>query len=454
MRFWAVMAFFLAFSAVLPAQGDRAVIDKVVATVGGEIIMLSELQEQYSYAKQQNPNLPKDYLCMTLQNIVVQKMLVNQAKLDSVEVKDEEVETQIAARIDRLLAYFNQDQKALEDFYGQTLEQIRETTRNDMRNQMLSQRMEGKITEKASVTPSEVKLFFDNIPKDSLPFFNAEVEIREIVYKPLINPQEREGARQRITELRQRIAEGGEDFGSLAKKYSEDPGSAAQNGDLGFQKRGTFVPAFEAAAYRLENDQISPVIESEFGFHIIQMMERRGNLIRCRHILIKPELTQADLDKAKSVLDSVATMIKDSTLTFGAAVKKYGDKNQQSFNNDGRVANPRSGNTFFEVADLDTDVYFSIDGLQPGQLSKPFLFRSPDGSQLYRLIQLVSRSKPHKADLQQDYSKIQEAALQQKKGDFTEKWVLEKLRSTYLGISDMFMQCPNLQEMLNVKNQK
>ncbi|MCC7245775.1 MAG: peptidylprolyl isomerase [Saprospiraceae bacterium] len=448
------MAFFLAFSTVVSAQNDRAVIDKVVATVGSEIVMLSELQEQFSYAKQQNPNLPADFMCMTLQNIIVQKMLVNQAKLDSVEVKDDEVETQIAARIDRLLAYFNQDQKALEDFYGQSLEQIRETTRNDMRNQMLSQRMESKITEKASVTPSEVKLFFDNIPKDSLPYFNAEVEIREIVYKPQINTKERESARQRIAELRQRIVEGGDDFGILAKKYSEDPGSAAQNGDLGFQKRGTFVPAFEAAAYRLENDQISPVIESEFGFHIIQMLERRGNLIRCRHILIKPTLTQEDLDKAKSVLDSVAMMIKDSTLTFGAAVKKYGDKNQQSFNNDGRVANPRSGNTFFEVADLDTDVYFAIDGLQPGQLSKPILFHTPDGSQMYRLIQLVSRSKPHKADLKQDYSKIQDAALQQKKGDFTEKWVLEKLRTTYLGIGDRFAQCPNLQEMLNIKNQK
>ena len=427
---------------------DKAVIDRVIATVGGEIILLSEVEEQFSYAKKDKPDMGEEFKCVSLQNLIVQKLLVNQAKLDSVEVKDEEVETQLSARVERLLAYFNQDQKALEEYYGQGIEQIKEQFGNDMRNQILAERMQGKITEKATVTPSEVQAFFANIPKDSLPYFNAEVEIREISYKPPVNTVEHEKARLRAEDLRKRIVDGGEDFAALAKKYSDDSGSGQQGGDLGWQKRGTFVSDFEAMVYKLDKNQISPLVETEFGFHVIQLLERRGNLIHARHILIKPEVTEADLEAAKSKLDSVRTAIKDGHVTFSQAVKRYGDKNTQSYNNDGRVANPRSGNTFFEVADLDTDIFFAIDGLEVGDISKPVDFRAPDGTRYYRIIQLGSRSKPHKADLKQDYNKIQQAALEQKKSQYTERWMLDKLRSTYLSVNDIFLDCPNIQQIL------
>jgi len=432
------------------AQNDRAVIERVVATVGGEIILLSEVQEQYGFAKKDQPELPQEYQCVVLQNLIVQKLLVHQAKLDSVEVMDEEVEAQIDARIDRLRAYFNQDDKAIEEFYGQSVSQMKSQLSSDMRNQILAERMQGKVTEKATITPLEVQRFFGNIPKDSLPYFNAEVEIREIVYKPKVNAVEHEKARNRIEDLYNRITQKGEDFAELAKKFSDDPGSGAQGGDLGFQKRGTFVPEFEAMAYKLETNQLSPVLETEFGFHIIQLLERRGNLIHCRHILIKPEITEADMDASKAKLDTVRELIKDGKLTLTDAVKKYGDKNQQSFNNDGRVANPRTGNSYFEVADLETSVFFAIDGLNEGDVAEPFRFKSQDGSDQFRIIQLVSRSKPHKADLKLDYGKIQVAALEQKKGDYTEKWVLEKLNTTYLSLSDIFLYCPNLKEMIGI----
>lgn len=431
------------------AQDNKAVIDRVVATVGGEIILLSEVEEQVSYAKQQHQDMPKDFPCIALQNLIVQKLLVNQAKLDSVEVKDEEVENQLGARIERLMLYFNQDEKALEDFYGQSIDQIKEQTRTDMRNQLLADRMQEKITEKATITPAEVQQFFNRIPKDSLPYFNAEVEIREIMYKPKVNPVEHAKALARAEEVKMRL-EKGEDFATLAKKYSDDPGSAAQGGDLGFVKRGTFVPEFEAMAYKLEPNQISPVTETEFGFHVIQLLERRGNLIHCRHILIKPEITEDDLNNAKSKLDSVRQDILDKKITFSDAVKKYGDKNQQSYNNDGRVMNQRSNNTFFEVADLETSVFFAIDGLKEGEIAKPFEYKSQDGGTYYRLVMLVSRSKPHQADLKKDYGKIQKAALEQKKADFTEKWVFEKLKSTYLSIHSMYADCPNLKDMLRM----
>lgn len=432
------------------AQNDKAVIDRVVATVGGEIILLSDVQEQYNYAKKDQPTLPASYQCVVLQNLIVQKLLVNQAKLDSVEVKDEEVDAQIDARIERLRAYFNQDDKAIEEFYGQSVDQMKGQLSSDMRNQLLAERMQGKVTEKATITPLEVQRFFNNIPKDSLPYFNAEVEIREIVYKPKVNEAEHARARQRIDELRSRIADKGEDFAELAKKYSDDLGSGAQGGDLGFQKRGTFVSEFEAMAYKLEPNQLSPVVETDFGFHIIQLLERRGNLIHCRHILIKPEITEADMDLAKATLDSIRQQIRTGKIAFGDAVKKYGDKNQQSYHNDGRVANPRSGTSYFEVADLETNVFFAIDGIKEGDIAEPFRFKGQDGTELLRMVQLVSRSKPHKADLKLDYGKIQQAALEQKKGEYTEKWVLEKLNTTYLSISDMFSKCDNLQEMIGI----
>lgn len=432
------------------AQDGKFVIDRVIATIGGEIVLYSEIQEQVAYAKQQQPNLPADFECIALQSILIEKMLVNQAKLDSVAVADVEVETQLSARIDRLLLYFNQDQRALEEYYGQTIEQIKSTLRNDMRNKLLSERMQGTITEKATITPAEVKAFFNKIPKDSLPYFNSEVEIREVVHKPKINEEEEAQAKAKADDLRRRIVEKGESFADLAKKHSADPGSGSNGGDLGWQKRGTFVAEFEATAYNLEKEQISPVIRTEFGYHIIQLIERRGNLIHCRHILIRPEITDADLVAAEQLLDSVRQLIIAGKMTFSEAVKRYGDPNHPSFNNDGRVANPRSGTTFFEVSDLDTDVYFAIEELKPGQVSEPLPLRSPTGEVYYRLVELVSRTAPHRASLKSDYGKIQQAALEEKKSTFTETWVDEKLRNTYLSIDERYLHCSILQEMLQL----
>ncbi len=441
--------------AILPlvgyAQTDRAVIDKVVATVGGEVILLSEIEEQVSYAKSQQTEVPADFACGALQNIIVTKLLVNQAKLDSIEVKDEEVENQLGARIDRLLSYFDQDENKLAEYYGQTITEIKDQMRNDMRNQLLAERMQAEITGKASVTPAEVQAFYKNIPKDSLPYFNSEVEIKELVYKPLVNETEKNKSRTIAEDLRKRITDG-ENFAELAKKFSDDTGSGAQGGDLGWQKRGTFVAAFEAMCYNLEKNQVSPLVETEFGFHIIQLLERRGNLVHARHILIKPEITDDDLDMAKAKLDSIKNLIVKDSLPFGIAVKRFGDKEQQSFSNDGRVTNPRSGNTFFEVGDLDTDIFFAIERLKEGEITAPTPFKAPDGSRYFRLIQLQSRSKPHKANLKQDYNKIQTAALEQKKASYTEKWVLDRLRSTFLSVDPLYQTCPGIQDMLNQTN--
>ncbi|RME99947.1 MAG: peptidylprolyl isomerase [Bacteroidetes bacterium] len=428
-------------SAMLCAQ--RAIIDKVVAMVGGEIILLSEVEEQYSLSKAQNPTIPEDFRCTIIDQLLVSNLLVNQARLDSIVITDAELEDQLNARIDRILAYMNGDVRQFEDYYGKTVAEVKEQFRSDLEAQVLAERMRAKILANVKVTPSEVKAFFNSIPKDSLPYFNSEVEIGEIVYVPPVNEQEKAKARLKLENIREQIVTGAATFEEMARKYSDD-GSARIGGDLGWAKRGKFVPEFEAAAYQLEVNEISPVIESPFGFHIIQMLERRGNTIHVRHILIKPEITEADLELAYAHLDSVRMLILNDSITFSQAVKRFGNDEVQSYTNDGRMINPVTGNTFFEIGDLDPDIYFTIDTMEVGEVSAPFSFRSPTGELHYRIVQLQSRTEPHRANLQQDYYKIQQATEQSKQNIYLSEWVEDHVRSTYIMIDELYDSCPNL----------
>lgn len=438
-------AFFalLLLPASLPAQPE--IIDKVIATVGGELVLLSELEEQFALMEAQNGVAPPDARCNLLDNILTTKLLLNQAKLDSVEVTDEEVEDQLNARIERILGFMNNDITQFEDYYGQNIDEVKAQYREDLRNQVLVDRMRGKVMEGITVTPAEVKRFFEQIPRDSLPYFNSEVEVGEIVYKPVVNLQEKQRAISKLEELRKRIVDGGEKFEDVAKKFSDD-GSARAGGDLGWTRRGKFVPEFEAAAYKLDQNEISPVIETQFGFHVIQMLERRGNAIHVRHILIKPEITEADLEKAYAHLDSVRQLIVTDSISFSRAVKLYSDKETQSYNNDGRMVNPASNNTFFEIGDLDPDVYFAVDTMKSiGSISKPFEFASPVGEPYFRIVQLQSRTAPHRANLKQDYAKIQQAAIQSKQSETVAKWVKNAINSTYVAFDHMYDNCPGLE---------
>ncbi|MEM1219981.1 MAG: peptidylprolyl isomerase [Bacteroidota bacterium] len=423
-------------------QAQSEVIDKVIATVGGELVLLSEVLEQKSAMQAQQGELPEDAMCLILDNVLANKLLVNQAKLDSIPLLDEEVEAQLDARIEQILAYMNGDVNQFEAYYGQSINDVKDQFREDLKSQMLAERMRADIMTNISVTPSEVKSFFSRIPKDSLPYFSAEVEVGEIVMKPAINDEELTKALDELNEIRRRILEDGEDFAELASKYSDDFGSARIGGNLGWTKRGKFVPEFEAAAYKLDVDEISPVIRSDFGYHLIQLLGRRGASINTRHILIKPAITDADLDLTAEKLDSVRGLLLTDTINFSMAVKKFGHEEVQSFTNDGRMVNPTTGNTFFEIGDLEPDIFFTIDTMSVGSFSQPFAFTGPDGETYYRIIQLQSRTDPHQANLEQDYSKIQAAAIDEKRSRFVSEWVNEKIKSTYIQIDPLFMECP------------
>lgn len=424
-------------------QAQKQVIDKVIATVGGELILLSDVEEQHALISAQNGTLPEDARCNILDNLLAQKLMLNQAKLDSIEVSDEEVEAQLNARIERILTYMNNDVSQFEAYYGQSINEVKEQFRTDLEDQILTDRMRGQVMTNVTVTPAEVKHFFNQIPYDSLPYFNSEVEIGEIVYKPKVNKEQKQLATDQLENIRKQILEEGADFAEMARKFSDD-GSARIGGDLGWTQRGKFVPEFEAAAYKLDKGELSPIVESEFGFHLIQLQERRGNSIKVRHILIKPEITDADLELARLHLDSVRLLIANDSIDFSRAVKRYSHEDVQSYNNDGRLVNPATGNTFFEIGDLDPDIYFTIDTMDVNQLSVPFEYTDPTGETLYRIVQLQSRTAPHRANLAQDYSKIQQATIESKRNEFVNSWIEDKVNSTYIAVDGMYDGCPNL----------
>ena len=425
---------------------QKELMDKVIAKVGDEYILLSEVEEQYAAAKDQKAAVPEDYRCMVLDQIMVNKLILNQAKIDSVLAKDEDVETQLNARFDKILDYMGGKVDQFIEYYGQTPDAMKDQMRDDMRDQLIVDKMKQQILADVTVTPSEVREFLKKIPKDSLPYFNQEVEIAEIVFKTKANDTEKNKAKTQLAGLREDIVSGKTPFEDLAKKYSQDPGSGREGGDLGWAKRGKFVPEFEAQAFKLDEGQISQVFESEFGFHILQLIERRGNTIHCRHILIKPEITDEDLAKAKTTLDSVRRLILKDSMSFSYAVKQFGDKGTQSFHNDGRMTNPASGNNTFETRDLDPDTYFSIDSMKVGGITAPLEVIQPSGEKYYRLVKLISKSSPHKANLLQDYNKIQSATIEQKKNESLIKWIEQKSKSTFIKVDGMYNSCPNLEK--------
>jgi len=426
---------------ILAAQ-DTLILDKIICKVGGEVIFYSDLENQMVSLREHKMPTGKNETCTVLEGLLAQMILVHYAKIDSVQVTEEEVNGEIDSRMNQILAYMNNDRKQFQEVYGQTVSEMRDQVREDMERQLQRERMQAKIMENVDVTPSEVLQFYNQIPKDSLPYFNAEVELAEIVKTPQVNPDERIKALEKITKILQQVRSG-EDFAVLATKYSDD-GSAKTGGDLDWTVRGSFVPEFEAAAFQLEKDQVSEVIETEYGFHIIQLLDRRGNSIHTRHILVRPRITDEDKAMTRHALDSIKHLIEVDSMTFAQAVLKFGDKKVQSYSNNGRMINPKTNNTFFETADVDSEIFFNIDTLDVGEITPPLEYRSQIGDYFYKIVQLQSRSKPHQANLKQDYSRIQQVARETKKNFAFSEWIDKHIPNTFIMIDSDYQTCPNI----------
>jgi len=435
------LACFLALANPGLAQ-DPVVLDKIVAKVGGEVVFLSDIEEQLYSMRERKLTPTREDECTILASLMAQGLLVHYAKIDSVEVSDDEVMSEVDRRMDQILGYMNNDRKFFQEFYGQTVTEKREEMREPMRRKLLGDRMRAQILDRVTVTPAEVQDYFNSIPKDSLPYFNAEVELGEIVMFPKVNEVERTRALEKITDVLRQLEEGG-DFAALARKYSDD-GSAFEGGELGWTSRGQFVPEFEAAAFNLQPGERSAIVESEFGFHIIELQERRGNAIRTRHILVRPRITEEDKAKTRNTLDSIRTVLLAGEMTFPAAVAKFGDKRVQSHSNSGRMINPQTSNTFFETGDVDSEIFFAIDTIQVGDITPPLEYRVGLGEYFYKIVQLQGRTPPHRANLAQDYNRIQEAARESKKGRAFSDWVEKHVPQTYVVVDDEYKYCDAL----------
>lgn len=409
-------------------------IDRVAAVVGNEVILVSDIEAQFKLMESQSGgNLPENGRCIIFNQLLGNALILAEADKDSVVVSEVEVEAQLDARIGQILGMMNNNPDQFKTYYGKTPEEVKNEMRDDMRKQLVLQRMKGNIMQNISITPKEVQRFFDKIPKDSLPFFNSEVELGEIVIKPKVNKAEDTKARELAEDLRRQLVEEEADFAELARKFSDDPGSAINGGDLGITKRGDFVMEFEAAAYQLDKMEISGVVKSEYGYHIIQLLERLGNNIHTRHILIKPEITAKDEELAMNKIDSIRSLILLDSLTFSQAIQRFSEEDD-SKTQAGTMMNPQTRQPYWELGDLDPKVYFAIDGLKEGDISNPIEYQTPFGETQYRIVHIRNRTKPHVANLGDDYSRIRDAATEEKRSRYIQDWVNGKIEKNYVEI--------------------
>jgi len=421
------------------AKAQERLIDEIVAVVGSNIILYSDIETEILQYRMQGKIPPgSSARCQLLESLLYQKLLLNQAELDSVEVSDSKVEADMDARMRYYIQQFGSQDK-LEQFYHKSVLEIKDELRELVRDQMKIDVVQSKITGDIKVSPAEVRAYFNRLPKDSLEMVNTVYQIGQIVKKPPVSVDELSASYEKIKTLRERILKG-EKFSTLAILYSEDPGSAAKGGELGMFNRGTMYPEFEAAAFSLkEPGEVSDIIKTEAGYHIIQLIERKGDYINVRHILIQPKVSPEDLEKARKELDSVRTLIVNHTMTFEEAALKFSDDPGKI--NGGLLVNPRNNTTTFEADQLEPSLFFVIDNLEVGDVSQPVKFLTDDGKEAYRLLYLKTRTEPHRLNLNDDYNRIQIMALTEKQNKTIMQWVNEKIKTTYIKINEKYKDC-------------
>ena len=436
----------LLFVIVNASAQEATVLDKVIATVGNEYILFSDVEGEFAYAKEQNPSIDQQAKCQILDGLIAQNLIIHQAKLDSIEVTSDEVEGSLDLRFSNILRNMNNDEEFFEQHYGHTVSELKDIYREDQRQLLLAQRMQGQLISTVDITPEEVKEYFAQIPTDSLPYLNAEVEIAEIIMKPEINKVERQKALDKINMIYEKIISGESTLEDMAKEYSMD-GSRGQGGDLGFAKRGSYVPEFEAVAFTLTEGEMSEVVETEFGFHIIKFEERRGLSVRVKHVLIRPEITDADLELTRTKIDSIRTLIIVDSMDFLTAVRRYSMEQLPSYSDGGRVTNPRTGSTFFETGQLDPDDYLAITDLEVGGITEPMDIELR-GEKMFKILQLQYKTQPHRASLETDYDKIAYFSKESKKGEYFSNWVTEKMTETFIKVDKGYSFCSALENWI------
>ncbi|MEE0266758.1 MAG: peptidylprolyl isomerase [Bacteroidales bacterium] len=431
------------FVAIAQNTGNGVVVDKVIAIVGQNMIKQSELEGALLQQKMNSKLIIEDEFatkCDLLEGMLINKLMLHQAEVDSIEVTDDEVNREMDNRIRYMISAYG-SQENLERQMRKSLSEIKDYFKDVIRDNIMISQIEQKLTGTLSVTPQEVVDFYNSIPKDSLPTIEQEYEFSQIVKIPQISEEEKESVKARLNDYRERILKGTK-FSTIATLYSEDPASAKKGGELGFFSRGDMVGEFENAAFALQDGEISPIIETKYGFHIIQMIERRGNQVNCRHILLQPKVTSQQLGEAYKELEEIKEKIDKGEITFEEAIVKYSD--DPSKVNQGLIVNPYNASAIF-TKDVINETMSNIEkvdfnAMKQGEITKPVKFKT-ELSEAYRLIKVNRKTDAHKVDLTLDYDKVQASALDNKKTEIIKEWANKRLKKTYVKIDADYQSC-------------
>jgi peptidyl-prolyl cis-trans isomerase SurA len=421
-----------------PQETKGFVADKIIAKIDNYIILRSELEGAFQNYLANGGQNTEETKCQLFSQMVINKLLVAKAEIDSLIITDLEVDNNTNQRMNMIMQQSGNSPEQLEKVYGKPLEQIKLELREQIREQMLGSEMQRKITKDLSITPAEVKKFFNKIPADSLPFYSADVEVGQIVRKAKVSEAQKAETRKKLAELRQRIL-AGEDFNELARKYSEDPSAQYNGGEMGYVGRGAMVPAYEAMAFRIKEGELSQPFESSFGFHIMQLIDRRGNEYNSRHILIFATPSQEDIARTQHFLDSLRRKIVKDSLKFEQAAKEFSD--DQHSKGYGGYFTDESGGMKVSIKELDPVVYFTIDTMKEGTISRPTVYRTDDQKDAARILYFKRRLPPHQANLKDDWHRIQSAALAQKKDKMLDRWFKKARTDVFIKLDPAYEGC-------------
>ncbi len=419
------------------AFAQKNVVDKIVAIVGEEIILKSDIEN--AYLQEQGQGLVSssaDYRTELLERQLVQKLLMAQAQIDSIFVTEDQVENAVERQIEFFIGNAGSKER-LEAYFGKPIEEIKDDMRAPFRERLITEQMQQKIVEKIRITPSEVRSYFKKLPKDSLPEMPDRYELQQIVLRPRISDAEKERIRERLREFREQILNGEKTFNTLAVLYSEDPQSAVRGGELGYIPRNQLDPAFAEAAFNLKLGRISKIVESEFGFHIIQLIDRQGDKINVRHILLQPKIADEEKEEALHHLDTIRRYIVDGKMTFEEAAA-YFSSDKKTLNNGGLVADPQTADSRIARANIPGETAREINKLKVGEISMPFVSHSERGQEEYKIVKVKAFYPRHQANLEEDWQNFELMLTEEKQMSKLEKWIKEKQANTYIHIDEEY----------------
>ena len=421
------------------AGAQDKVIDQIVAVVGSNPILKSDIESAAIQMQAQGATTQGDMKCEILEELLEQKLLLAEAELDTLIIV---TDNQINQQMDRRMSYFIENigsEKEVEKYFNKPIVQLKAEMSETIKEQLKTDQMKAKVIEKVTATPSEVRQFFRQMPQKEIPEIGSQLEYSQITILPAITEKEDLEVKAKLRDFKKRV-ENGDNFATLAILYSEDPGSARNGGEMDYVGRGMLDPAFATEAFNLKPNQVSKVVKSEFGYHIIQLIDRKGEKIKCRHILLRAKVEPKELLTAKTRIDSLADFVRSSKITWDQAAYLY-SSDKSTRNNGGLVTSQNTGSSKFQVSELDPDVSKVITTMNIGEISNPFLTLDDKQREVYKVIKLNSKSKSHQANLQEDYQHLSDLFLTKKKEETYRKWIAKQQAKTYIHVDDSYANC-------------